>query len=200
MAEGKKPGIMIFAGVIEIVFSIIIIFYALIAGLIGALMGAVSAAGSAMSMMSDSSDAAIAAAAGPGAITMIVSIILAIFAIVLGIIGIIGAANLFKGKKAGVGLSNFWAIGLFIVFAVGLVVSIIQMASFSSAASALTEAANNMADTNVTIDQAQMQAGGAALGIGTTVANGFIYLLPAVLVFIFLKLKPVKDYLAAPQA
>ena len=49
----------------------------------------------------------------------------------------------------------------------------------------------------VTINQAQMQAGGAALGVGTIIANAFIYLLPAVLVFIFIKLKPVKDYVAA---
>jgi hypothetical protein len=209
MAEGKKPAAMTIAGVIELVFSILIFIYAIVFMVIGcanSAVGLVGAAGNAMEGAKVNEGAMTAAATGAG-IMMIITVILSLAAIAMGVIGIIGASNLFKGKKAGVGLSNFWAIALIIIFLIGLVPSILSLANAGAAAAGiqnLTEAAKSagtsMSTDNVNVNPADVQAVGTGMGITGIVLSFIFYALPAIIVFIMLKAKPVKDFFAAPQA
>ncbi len=198
MANEKKPAVLVIAGVIEIVFSIFIFIYAIVSmvsGCIGSVAGAVGTAGGA-SMTEESAKAAM----GGAGIMIIVNVIIGLIAIVLGVIGIIAASNLFKGKKAGVGLSNFWAIALFVIFVIGLVPAIIQLSSAAATAGALTDLTKSAGDAGSQVSSADVQAFTTGLPVMMIVWSGIVYLLPAIVVFILLKLKPVKDYFAAAPA
>ncbi len=193
MAEGKKPGAMIAAGVIEIVFCVAIFIWAIssmVMGCAGSVVGAVGTAGGA-SMTEES----VKAAAGGAGIMILVSVIVGLVAIALGVIGIIAASNLLRGKKAGVGLSNFWAIALLVIFVATIIPAIIQLSSAGTAAGALTDLTKS-SDTGV-LSAADAQAFATGLPMTMIIGSAACYLLPAILVFILLKLKPVKDFFAA---
>jgi hypothetical protein len=192
MAEGKKPAVMTIAGVIELVFSIFIFIYAIssmVMGCAGSVMG-----------MAGSVDASGTINEATAGMMILITVITSLAAFVMGIIGIIGATNLFKGKKAGVGLSNFWAIALLVIFAAGLVPAILQLSAAGTTAGAITDLTKNMTDTTTKITSADIQSVTTGLPMIMIVLSGICYLLPAILVFVLLKLKPVKDFFAAPQA
>jgi hypothetical protein len=199
MAEGKKPAVMTIAGVIELVFSIFIFIYAISSMVMGCAGSVMGMAGSVDA--SGTINEATASTAWQGAGMMIlITVITSLAAFVMGIIGIIGATNLFKGKKAGVGLSNFWAIALLVIFAAGLVPAILQLSAAGTTAGAITDLTKNMTDTTAKITSADIQSVTTGLPMIMIVLSGICYLLPAILVFVLLKLKPVKDFFAAPQA
>ena len=176
MADEKKPGAAVGAGVIEIIFSVIWIIVS-IAGFFWALSQ--MALGEGVSVMS----VEITGTSGFG-LTGVLSLISALGGLALGVIGLIGAIMLLTDKKKGLGLSKAWAFGLMILFVLGTVTSILQVSAISSIGTSFGE-------VSVDVNMGAFQAGAVILGVFWAL---LWQVAPAIVVLILINLKPVKEF------
>ncbi|RPJ04235.1 MAG: hypothetical protein EHM28_13790 [Spirochaetaceae bacterium] len=194
MAEGKRPVTATIAAIIEIVFGGIGAFISLFA-LIGS-FGMIALAG----------------------LTGIFSLVLALGGMAVCVIGLIAGIGLLTNKKNGMSLSPIWVWGTVVLFALGIVSSIIGVTAITSSSSGmmgdLSRAATELRGVGTDLGSAELnkaaaelaqaaQASSSAAGdfgiaavIGGAIGGLFWQVAPAIAVLILLGMKPVKEFYA----